>query len=173
MFWISKDRELNSTKILISTYLEILPRPRPSTWRHPWSGQGLQNWVLLKQKKLVQFLWKFIVVIVSRVWKFIILHKLNKMDKPQIFVYQEEQLDFSCSSCCWLPSSSKFSLVGTNARNEGVLRIYQVERNKLACQKHVEVPKNSSRCCTSDFSDDAQRKIAIGCLNGHLEVYFC
>merc|ERR1712020_326037 len=91
------------------------------------------------------------------------------MDKPQIFVYQEELVDFSCFSCSWLPVSSKFAVVGSNARNEGILATYQVDRDKISCQNKLQMA-NAARCYTFDFCHEDQRQIAIGNCNGSVEI---
>ena len=90
--------------------------------------------------------------------------------KPQIFIYQEKSIDFSCIACSWLPASAKFSVLGTNARDEGLLHVYLVAPNALKLQQEIKL-SNAARCCTMQFNDQSQAcsQIAIGARNGRLE----
>ncbi|MES1901870.1 MAG: WD repeat-containing protein 92 [Paramarteilia canceri] len=92
-----------------------------------------------------------------------------KMDKPQIFVFLEKSVNFSCFSVNWLPSSPKFLAAGTSPSNKGVIKVLNITENSIEIDKEVEFP-NPIRCCTFDFNPEGENKVALGCSNGILEV---
>lgn len=64
------------------------------------------------------------------------------MDKPQIILHADVSLNYTVFDTKWIPVSTKFVSLGTHAKGEGALQVYEISGGKVqlisdVCMKHV------------------------------------
>ena len=70
----------------------------------------------------------------------------------------------------WIPSSARFVLLGSPARQTGMLQIYQLNGGSIELEAEVERPK-SFKCGTFGATTLAERRIATGDFVGTLAIW--
>ncbi len=83
--------------------------------------------------------------------------------KPQIIPYAEESVDMTLFDCRWVPCSTRFAIMGTHLKGNGVLRVYTLDLEKkglkLLSERSVEHP---IKCGTFGAASLEERHLATG-----------
>ena len=88
-------------------------------------------------------------------------------DKPQLVEHVHQSLSLTVYETKWIPASARFVLLGSPARQTGMLQIYQLNGGGIELQAEVERPK-SFKCGTFGATTLAERHIATGDFEGKL-----
>jgi len=88
-------------------------------------------------------------------------------DKPQLVEHVHQSLSLTVYETKWIPASARFVLLGSPARQTGMLQIYQLNGGGIELQAEVERPK-SFKCGTFGATSLAERQIATGDFEGKL-----
>ena len=91
-------------------------------------------------------------------------------DKPQIVEHVNKSLSMTVYETKWIPSSARFVLLGSPARQTGMLQIYQLNGGSIELEAEVERPK-SFKCGTFGATTLAERRIATGDFVGTLAIW--
>ena len=91
-------------------------------------------------------------------------------DKPQIVEHVNKSLSMTVYETKWIPSSARFVLLGSPARQTGMLQIYQLNGGSIELEAEVERPK-SFKCGTFGATTLAERRMATGDFVGTLAIW--
>ncbi|CAL4131827.1 unnamed protein product, partial [Meganyctiphanes norvegica] len=91
------------------------------------------------------------------------------MEKPQILVYGEKNLNYSAFDVKWIPQSAKVVTLGSLPRGTGSLQVYEMNEGELNLLLNVERPK-ALKCGTFGASALENRHLAVGDFEGKLEI---
>ena len=78
-------------------------------------------------------------------------------DKPQIVEHVNKSLSMTVYETKWIPSSARFVLLGSPARQTGMLQIYQLNGGSIELEAEVERPK-SFKCGTLGATKVSERE---------------
>ena len=91
-------------------------------------------------------------------------------DKPQIIEHVSHSLSLTVYETKWIPASARFVLLGSPARQTGLLQIYQLNAGNIELEAEVERPK-SFKCGTFGATSLAERRMATGDFEGTLAIW--
>ena len=91
-------------------------------------------------------------------------------DKPQLVEHVHHSLNLTVYETKWIPSSARFVLMGSPARQTGLMQIYQLTSGSIELQAEVERPK-AFKCGTFGATTLADRHIASGDFEGKMAVW--
>lgn len=60
-----------------------------------------------------------------------------EMDKPQIYIFREKSLNYTCYDSKWIPKSARFVVLGCMPRQTGVIEIMKLTSTGLESQAQV------------------------------------
>ncbi|KAK3282590.1 dynein axonemal assembly factor 10 [Cymbomonas tetramitiformis] len=90
--------------------------------------------------------------------------------KPQILEHLQQSLNLTVYDTKWIPSSARFVALGSYPRHTGYLSVWGLDGQNL--KKILEVEKKSSfKCGTFGASGLAERRLATGDFEGHIQVW--
>ena len=67
----------------------------------------------------------------------------ESLEKPQIIIHLEKQLNYTVYDTKWIPCSAKFVALGSHPRNTGAVQIYELSKGEL---KLVSEVRNRRMC---------------------------
>ena len=59
------------------------------------------------------------------------------MDKPQVLVFREKSLNYTCYDAKWVPKSARFVVLGCMPRQTGVMEVFKLTTQGLDSQSQV------------------------------------
>ena len=59
------------------------------------------------------------------------------MDRPQILVFREKSLNYTCFDAKWIPKSARFVVLGCMPRQTGVIEVMKLTTDGLQSQAQV------------------------------------
>lgn len=92
------------------------------------------------------------------------------VDKPQIIEFAAHSCNYTLFQAKWIPSSSRFVVLGSHAKGTGALEIYDLDKGAIKLTKAVEKTA-SFKCGTFGASTLEKRHLATGDFNGNLNVW--
>jgi len=92
---------------------------------------------------------------------------VDMADKPQIVEHVNQTLPLTVYETKWIPSSARFCLLGSPARQTGLLQIYQLNGSGIELQAEVERPK-AFKCGSFGATTITERHFATGDFEGKL-----
>ena len=90
--------------------------------------------------------------------------------KPQIVEHVNKSLSLTVYETKWIPSSARFVLLGSPARQTGLIQIYNLVKGDIELQGETERPK-AFKCGTFGASTLAERHLATGDFAGSLDLW--
>lgn len=61
----------------------------------------------------------------------------ESLEKPQIIIHLEKQLNYTVYDTKWIPCSAKFVVLGSHPRNTGAVQIYELSKGELKLVSEV------------------------------------
>ena len=61
----------------------------------------------------------------------------ESLEKPQIIIHLEKQLNYTVYDTKWIPCSAKFVALGSHPRNTGAVQIYELSKGELKLVSEV------------------------------------
>lgn len=61
----------------------------------------------------------------------------ESLEKPQIIIHLEKQLNYTVYDTKWIPCSAKFVALGSHPRNTGALQVYELSKGELKLVSEV------------------------------------
>ena len=96
----------------------------------------------------------------------IVLRRSDKMpdlSKPQIIPYAEESVDMTLFDCRWVPCSTRFAVMGTHLKGNGVLRVYTLDLEKKGIKMVTEgSTEHPIKCGSFGATTLEERHLATG-----------
>ena len=91
------------------------------------------------------------------------------MDKPQLLVHIEKQLNYTIYDVKWIPCSAKFIVIGSKPNGTGIVDIFELNSGQLEGVKSVE-KLNSLKCASFGVTSLKNTHLALGDFTGNLEI---
>lgn len=91
------------------------------------------------------------------------------MDKVQLLVHIEKNLNYSIYDVKWIPYSAKFISVGSKTNGKGILEIYELDSPDVKLIKTIQ-NETAIKCCNFSLSSPGERHLAMGDFNGKLKI---
>lgn len=91
-------------------------------------------------------------------------------EKPQVITHITKGLNYTVYDGKWIPSSSRFVILGSNARGTGQLEVYDMLGTEVKEISKVE-KKLSFKCGTFGASPLTERHLATGNFGGGLQTW--
>ena len=91
-------------------------------------------------------------------------------NKPQIVEHINKSLSQTVYDTKWVPCSARFVLLGSPARQTGLIQLYNVVRGDIELSAELEKPK-AFKCGTFGASTLAERHLATGDFAGDLAIW--
>jgi len=91
-------------------------------------------------------------------------------NKPQMVEHVHKQLPLTVYETKWVPCSARFVVLGSPARQTGMIQIYNLVRSDAELIGELERPK-SFKCGTFGHSALSERKLATGDFAGELAIW--
>lgn len=91
------------------------------------------------------------------------------MDKVQMLVHIEKNVNYSVFDVKWIPYSAKFVVIGTKTNGKGILQIYELDSPNVELIKEITT-ENALKCCSFGTSSPGDRQLTIGDFNGNLSI---
>lgn len=95
---------------------------------------------------------------------------MDGLERPQIIVHSELNLNHSLFDCRWVPSSAKIVVVGAQPRGCGSVELFEVKGGVLTSLQQFE-RANAFKCCTFGATNPTDRHLATGDFQGNLEIW--
>lgn len=96
---------------------------------------------------------------------------MDTLDKPQIICHIEKPVDYTLFDTKWIPSSTKFVVMGSKPQGTGIIQIYEITNGELKLVKDIERP-NPLKCGTFRASSLRDRHLATGDFKVHYRLLF-
>merc|ERR1712183_305145 len=90
--------------------------------------------------------------------------------KPQVISHITKGLNYTVYDAKWVPSSSRFVVLGSNARGTGQLEVYDMLGSEVKELSTTE-KKLSFKCGTFSASPLSERHIATGNFGGGVQTW--
>jgi len=91
-------------------------------------------------------------------------------NKPQIIEHIHKSLNLTVYDTKWVPCSARFVLLGSPARQTGMIQLYNLVKGDAELAGELEMPK-SFKCGTFGHSSLAERSLATGDFGGQLAIW--
>jgi len=91
-------------------------------------------------------------------------------NKPQIIEHIHKSLNLTVYDTKWVPCSARFVLLGSPARQTGMIQLYNLVKGDAELDRELEMPK-SFKCGTFGHSSLAERSLATGDFAGQLAIW--
>ncbi|KAL3914778.1 MAG: hypothetical protein SGPRY_007503 [Prymnesium sp.] len=95
---------------------------------------------------------------------------VDASNKPQIIEHVNKSLSQTVYDTKWIPCSARFVLLGSPARQTGLIQIYSLVKGDVELQTELERPK-AFKCGTFGASTLAERHLATGDFAGGLDMW--
>jgi len=95
---------------------------------------------------------------------------IDGTDNPQIIEHLSKSLNLTPYDVKWIPCSSRFVMLGENARATGALHVYELSKGEMKLVKQVEKPKQF-KCGTFGASSIEDRYLATGDFEGRVGIW--
>eukprot|EP01117_Protostelium_nocturnum_P012616 TRINITY_DN4643_c0_g1_i1.p1 TRINITY_DN4643_c0_g1~~TRINITY_DN4643_c0_g1_i1.p1 ORF type:complete len:369 (+),score=104.39 TRINITY_DN4643_c0_g1_i1:35-1108(+) len=92
------------------------------------------------------------------------------MTSPQINILGNKSLTFTVYDTKWIPSSSRFVVLGSHARGIGVIQIYEMQKNELVLRSEND-KQSPFKCGTFGATSLEERHLATGDMNGRISTW--
>ena len=73
---------------------------------------------------------------------------MEALEKPQIIIHLEKQMDYTLYDVKWIPCSAKFVVLGSHPKNTGAIQVYELSKGDLKTIHKVFVLPVTS-CCVN------------------------
>ena len=94
---------------------------------------------------------------------------MANLTNPQIIPHLEASVEFTLFDCSWVPSSTRFVVLGSKLNGDGLLQVYSMESKELKKITQVTRPK-ALKCGTFGAASLEDRHLATGDFSGNLTV---
>uniref|UniRef100_A0A0A9XW18 Dynein axonemal assembly factor 10 n=1 Tax=Lygus hesperus TaxID=30085 RepID=A0A0A9XW18_LYGHE len=92
------------------------------------------------------------------------------MDKPQIIVHTEKSTNCCLYDGLWVPCAAKFVILGSTAKSEGILDLYELESSESVLLKETR-REHAFKCGTFGASSLRDRHLATGNFGGQMQIW--
>ena len=95
---------------------------------------------------------------------------MDASNKPQIVEHIHKSLSLTVYDTKWVPCSARFVLLGSPARQTGMIQLYNLVQGDAELASELEMPK-SFKCGTFGHSTLAERHLATGDFVGQMAIW--